>query len=195
MKYFFLLFTLISCATGSKISLQSEPDKADVYVFAERSRTFEKLGQTPLILEADDARLKELNANNMSVLRIEKAGHAPENILIPSNKLQDVKVMLNLKQNSEWISKDSASISKVAEDIARSLHQINRETNSRKYSSALERINSLLAKYPETSIFYDIKGSLHLLLSEREEAKRSFKKALELNPSNMKTRKMLENLN
>lgn len=194
MKYFFLLL-LFGCATGPKISLQSEPDKADVYVFSEINRSFENLGKTPLILEADDARLKEFNANNMTVIRVEKEGHAPENILIPGNKLQDVKVMLKLKQNNEWISKDNTSISKVAEEIARGLHQINRETNSRKYSSALERINSLLAKYPETSIFYDIKGSLHLLLSEREEAKRSFKKALELNPSNMKTRKMLENLN
>lgn len=130
----------------------------------------------------------------MGVLRVEKPGYVTENVVIPTNTMTSTDVQLNLRENHQWISKESKSISKVAEDIAEHLNQINRNINSRSYSEALVVTNKLINKYPETSIFYDIRGSIHLLLNQKEEAKRNFTKSLELNPSNLKTKALLEKI-
>lgn len=189
MKNIILLALFVSCSTSSKLTIMTKPEKASVTVYNEKTQTYEPIGETPFSISS-----KELKDSKMGVLRVEKPGYVTENVVIPTNTMTSTDVQLNLRENHQWISKESKSISKVAEDIAEHLNQINRNINSRSYSEALVVTNKLINKYPETSIFYDIRGSIHLLLNQKEEAKRNFTKSLELNPSNLKTKALLEKI-
>lgn len=189
MKKFIPLLILVGCSTTSKLTVMTKPEKATVTYYNEKSQSYESIGETPFSISG-----KQLKENKMGVLRVEKPGYVTENIVIPTTSLGSTDVSLNLRENSQWISKESKSISKVAEDIADHLNQINRYTNSRSYTEALGVTNKLINKYPETSIFYDIRGSIHLLLNQKEEAKRNFQKSLEINPANLKTKALLEKI-
>lgn len=194
MKFIIFLLALVSCQTTTGLVVKSTPENATVSYFNKDTVSYEVLGQTPITIDTKNSKLSEARIKEMGVLRVEKPGYVGESILIPGDRLQTTEVVLNLKPNNAWIKKDSSSISKVAEDMARKLHTINRYSNSQNYSAALDLIKDLLATYPEASIFYDIKGSLHMLRNEKDLARQSFQRSVELKPDNMKTREMLEKL-
>jgi tetratricopeptide (TPR) repeat protein len=194
MKTILLFLLFLSCAHQSQLVIKSQPQKANVSYFNPKSLSYEPLGLTPLTLDSDKSKFSEQELNSMTQIRVEKSGFVSESILIPSERMGSSEIILNLKSNHEWIDKDSASISKMAEDIARKLYNINRLTNANNYASALQEIDILLRNYPETSVFYDIKGSLHLLRKETELARQSFERSIQLRPDNIKTRQILEKL-
>lgn len=194
MKHSLFLLFLIGCTSAPKLVVKSQPEKATVSYFNQRNLSYEELGKTPFSIDPQSTNLSASEINSISVLKIEKPGYVSENVLIPSERMGNSELLLNLKENEAWINKESSSISRLAEDMARKLLSINRLTSEQQYDRALILVNDLLKKYPEASIFYDMKGSLHLLRNERGPARQSFQRSLELRPDNIKTRQALENL-
>lgn len=191
MKQLFLLLLTTACTSVPKLAVKSTPEKATVSLLNPQTLAYESLGETPLEL---DPKSVKVPVGEMSVLRVEKPGFVPENILLPTDRLRTTEVVLALKQNNQWLRKDHASVSKLAQEMARRLYSINRFTNEKKYGEALAEADALLRNYPEAPIFYDIKGSLHVLRDEKDLAKQSFRRSLELAPDNLQTRRALEKL-
>lgn len=189
MKIIILTLFLAACSSKSYLTIKTKPESATISAFNEKTQAFEPIGQTPVIIKDQDLAYLE-----SGVLKIEKKGFVTENIIFPAGSISSTEITFQLKENHEWIGKESKSISKVAEDIAKTLHQINRHTSAREYNSALTLSNTLIDKYPDTSLFYDIRGSIYLLLNQREEARRNFQKSLELSPGNLKTKALLEKI-
>jgi hypothetical protein len=188
------MLVLSSCAHHSQLVVKSKPENATVSYFNTSSQSYETLGQTPLTLDPKSGKISQKELEQMSVLKVEREGYVTENILIPGDRLGSSEIVLNLKSSHEWINKDHNSISKVADEIARKLQLINRQTTSRNYRQAITLVDELLVKYPKTPVFYDIKGSLHVLSDEKDFARQSYQKSMELRPDNMKTREILESL-
>lgn len=191
MKQLLLLLLAVGCASRSTLTVKSTPDKAKVSLFNPETLAYEPLGETPFELDPNTLKVP---AGEMSVIRVEKPGHVTENVLLPTDRLRSTEVVLALKQNNQWLRKDHAAVSKLAQEMARRLYSINRFTNEKKYGEALSEADALLRSYPEAPIFYDVKGSLHLLRDEKELAKQSFRRSLELAPDNLQTRRALEKL-
>lgn len=195
MKYLITLTLLASCASNPKLLVKTKQEKATVSYFNRDTLNYEVLGETPLEIGPRKSGLSKMQINSMAVLKVEKPGYVSENILIPGDRLGTTEVVLDLKQNTQWLKKDNVGLNKLAEDIASELYQVNSLSTGREYGQALEKVGKLINNYPSVAIFYDIKGSLHLLRDEKDLARQSFRKSVELKPGNLKTKELLERLN
>jgi len=189
----FILILVISCSS-SKLIVKTKQEKASVSYFDRDTLTYQVLGETPLVIDPKKSKLSKAQINQIAVLRVDKPGYVSESILVTGDRLKNTEIILDLKQNSQWFEKDSSSVSKMAEKIAQDLFTVNKSTANKDYGTALKAVNTLIDSYPEVSMFYDIKGSLHLLKNEKELARQSFKKSIELKPGNIKTKQLLEQL-
>ena len=76
-------------------------------------------------------------------------------------------------------------------NIAKRVQTINSQIMKKDLTIALKETNKLLEQYPKAYIFYDIKGSIHLLKGDKKLALASLKKSLSLNPENVQTEKII----
>jgi predicted negative regulator of RcsB-dependent stress response len=82
----------------------------------------------------------------------------------------------------------------MADNIGRMLKTVYLQINTRDYVKALKTIDDLIEDFPKSAIFYDIKGSIHVLRGEKNLAKGSYQKSLSLNANSPETKAALDRL-
>lgn len=187
----FLLF--VSCAVHKyKVSIESNPGKADLYLYSEVQRKFIKIGQTPFELESKDIKKYLKPTSDFAAFRVEKKGHAVENILYDLKTKKRFNYLLELKKIEIWSDSEAELSSKLANNIAKRVQIINSHILKKDLNSALSLTNKLVDQYPKAYIFYDIKGSIYLLKGQKKLALGSLKKSLSINPDNIQAEKIVK---
>jgi len=199
IKFVILTFLLIfvGCASLSqnKIIIESSPREADVFLYDTELKTYQKLGKTPLNFNnsIQQKYLKE-NKSSFIALKIEKPGFAVEHIIFDLNTRKRFSYLLELKKIEIWTDNNQELSSILANNIARSVQEINQLILIKDLDKALVKVEQMSSQYPKSDIFYDIKGSIYLLKGQKQRAIISFKKSLSINPDNIESESMLKAL-
>jgi tetratricopeptide (TPR) repeat protein len=201
MKSIFMtvLGVLLASCAGLKrqspgLSMTSSPAGAEVSYLSKHNK-FEKLGLTPLNLK--DGQLQRLQSANdqFLALQVRKSGHAVETILVDLRSTKKISYFAALEPIDVWNNKEQEISSVAANSLARKIQLINQLVMRKNHQAALSRADLLINQFPKAGAFYDIKGSIFLLMGDRPEAIANYRKSLQLNPENADTQRMLEKLN
>lgn len=195
MRTFFitiLFYILGGCATVTPLKIESNPVKAKVYLYDQTQKKFVSIGDTPFLLDKkEEEKLLGSSSNDLVAFKIEKPGYAVEHIIYDRRSRKKLSYLLQLKEIELWSDQDAEMSSKLATDIAKKVQKINTLIVQKELADALEIIESLIAQYPKAYIFYDMKGSVHLLKGNNNLAITSLKKSLSLNPDNPDSMRVL----
>ncbi len=196
MKNLIVLFTFLilsSCASITKyeFSIESSPGTAELYLYSEVQKKFILLGETPFTIETSKIKKYLKETSSFAAFRIEKKGHAIENVLYDIKSKKRFKYLVELKKIEMWSDVNAELSSKLANNIAKRVQTINSQIMQKDLAKALIQTDKLLEQYPKAYIFHDIKGSIHLLKGNKKLALASLKKSLSLNPGNVQTEKIV----
>jgi len=196
---FFLSVNLIlallnySCQR-STLTIVTVPEKATVSIIDPDSGLAKEIGKTPLLINEKTPLPAGVRDAQVWGITLSKKGHVLEHIFVDRAINSKISVSTTLKRNSDWFEEGGQAVGELAGKIGRSLKDVFRLIHARQYSEAMKIIENLTSDFPNTAIFYDIKGSLHLLKGERDAAISSYQKSLKINPDAPETRKALERL-
>lgn len=176
----------ISCST-SNIRVESQPEAADIYVSV-NGQTARKVGVTPLSIQEN-----QINSGNESFqISIIKDGFQTEHILAPATSFaRNSNVQVKLKENSG--SKQSLNdeiLQKVSSQVAYTQSLV----RSRDYDGAERTILNVLPQFPNVATFHELLGNVYYLKKDLQRAHSAYKKALDLNPSNTDTVRMIQKI-
>jgi hypothetical protein len=194
MKNLYLLLFIfsISCASFRPVTIETNPPKAKVLVYDDEQKKFVPVGETPFVLNQKKKDEIIKSDNTFVAFKIERPGFVVEHIIYDLKTKKKINYLLQLKQIEIWSDTDAELSSKLANDIAKKVQQLNRYILTKKLSEALVVTMELNEQYPKAYIFFDIKGSIHLLKGNKKEAIVSLKKSLSLNPDNIETENILK---
>ena len=176
----------ISCST-STLRVESQPDGADIYVSV-NGQSAKKIGVTPLTIQEN-----QINSGNEPFqLSVAKDGFLSENILAPAtifSRNSNVQVKLKEQSNSKQSATDEI-LQKLSSQVAYTQSQI----RSKDYVGAERTILNVLPQFPNVATFHELLGNVYYLKKDLQRAHYSYKKALNLNPSNTDTVRMIQKI-
>lgn len=191
MKYLNLIFLPISLMTLScssmTLSVNSEPTEAAVYI--KDGKKLKKLGVTPLQVEAST--MREYDQYNLS---IQKEGFQSHDIMIDRRILSaDAKVFANLqKKSSKELSQEGTGGR--FDKQQRSLASVQSQLLQKNYPQAEILAKSFLGENPYSPVGWNLLGNAYLLQNRNAAALEAYQQALEYDPENKDTIKMVEYL-
>ena len=189
----FLLLSMLACQK-STLSIVTTPEQVMVSIVDPESGLSKDVGQTPLTIDEKTELPASIRDSQIWGITLSKRGHVVEHVLLDRATNSKFKITSNLKKSSEWVGEDNQIVGEMANRIGRSLRDTYHQINARDYPTAMKTIEVLIQNFPSTAIFYDIKGSIHMLRGEREAAVSSYKSSLQLNPDSPETRAALTRL-
>lgn len=194
MKYLIILtyFFTVSCSSFKPVRIESNPPKAKVFAYDDEQKKFIDVGVTPFILDKKKKSEIIKGDNNFVAFKVEKSGYVIEHIIYDIKTKKKMTYLLQLKEIETWSDKDAEYSSKLANDIAKKVQYLNRQILMKNLNGALEITQGLIEQYPKAYVFYDIKGSIHLLKGNKREAIVSLKKSLSINAENIESEKILK---
>jgi hypothetical protein len=170
---------LISGCASNQLTVESNPDGADVYVFGPNN-TKQKVGKTPISLT---------NSNTPSLfkdtiqLTVQKEGYKSESFVIPpASTTANGRILAQLPQ-----IESSSTTNEVSEGVAQILRLIYRKS----YVEAERSLATYTVKFANISIFWDLLGNVHYLQKNLDRALGAYQTSLSLNPQNSETQKMI----
>lgn len=187
-KFVILLtvFLQLSCST-SNLRVESQPEGADVYVSV-NGQTSKKIGVTPLNIQEN-----QISAGNEPFqLSIMKDGFVTEHILSPAtlfSRNTNVQIKLRETNNSKQSLNDEI-LQKVSSQVAYAQSLI----RSKDYESAERTLLGIVPQFPNVATFHELLGNVYYLKKDLQRAHSSYKKALDLNPSNTDTVRMIQRI-
>lgn len=197
------LTALLSACSGSQLKVDSQPPAVDVAIVV-AGQPARKLGQTPLNLTETS-----LGAQGEPFqLIISKDGFYTENVLIgpslPSRTTEikialktlpvetkgvDEAVLQRLAQTQRAVVADEV-LQRVASGVALTL----RFLSVKQYDQAEQNLSSLISQHPSVPTLQELMGNIHYLRKDLPKALTFYRKALELNPSNFETQRMVNKI-
>lgn len=191
-----LLFALLATScSNSTLQITSKPSKAKVSIYNPQTRSFDVIGQTPLTISDEDQKLQAATRDaDVWAVQISKPGYVVEHVMFDHTSNTNFKLNSNLKANAKWADAEDSVIARVADDLGKDLRDIYRSINNSKYQQAMGKVKILIRRYPKAAIFYDIKGSLHLLRGEKQAAISSYKQSLAIDKDRPETLAALKDL-
>lgn len=184
-----LLLTLGVIGCAHEVRIETDPPGARVRIVSENGKSVTPLGSTP-------ASVDSLKAGKLYLLELEKEGFMPQYILVNVLQGAKIKVAIKLQQLSkEFIAQKSKK--DFAGSLNLNLQQIFK-LQSLILSKNIEEVKKLSTamreEWGEVSIFHSLMGNHYYLIGNFQEAIRSYKQALLLDPENMEAKSMLLNL-
>lgn len=183
----FFLLGFTSCV--SKVIIQSEPTKSDVFVRVEGKKDRVNLGQTPL--EISESQLAEkLNLTPDSTqwinLILEKKEFTTREILIPSNRWGESSkiIKINLDKNPDK--------STVVQEMLSYFFNAKKFAETKQYDQAHSEIDKILVMDSKNVRAINMKAGIFYLEGKLDEAKKLYRDALTIDPSSSDSIKMLE---
>lgn len=190
MKNIFLssmLFLILCACSTSNIRVESQPEGADVYVTV-NGQTAKKVGVTPLNVQENQINF----GNDPFQLSIIKDGYTTEHILSPAttfSRNSNVQVRLKEVSNSKQSATDDV-LQKVSSQVAYTQSLI----ITRDYEGAERTLLNILPQFPNVATFHELLGNVYYLKKDLQKAHSSYRKALDLNPSNTDTVRMIQRI-
>jgi tetratricopeptide (TPR) repeat protein len=192
-----LLLQISACSIFKNASRQieviSSPHGASVSVLS-KTGNFAVIGKTPLLLDEKLIGQWIKDGNEYIILRLEKSGHAVENLFVDLNSRHRLNFTATLKSIDVWNLQEAELSSANANKLTTKIQQINQFVLKKDFESALKRTDGLMEQFPKAHVFLDMKGSIYLLMGRRQEALASYQKSLQLNPDNSDAIRAIERL-
>ena len=186
---------LTSCQTP-KLEVVSEPQAADVLIFDSKSGSYKQVGKTPLNIRDNQEAMKLINANDMIAISIEKQGYVIEHAFLDKDYSSDINLHIKLKKMAMWVEKEKKQADdRELDSVVREVQRIIAASKKDDYVVAHSSVLSLIARYPEAPILWEMKGSIERLRNQTKEAIKSYKKSLSLgsaDPDTMAALRVLE---
>ncbi len=172
------------------LSITSNPPEAEIS-YLTKNKEYKVLGKTPFSLSPADLKIINDENSQFAAFQIKKSGHAIETLLLDLRSSRSVEYFASLKPIDVWNNKEQEISSAAANSLARKIQQINHHVLKRDHVSALSRTEALIQQFPKASSFYDMRGSILLLMGKKSEAISSYEKSLSINPDNSEAKKVL----
>lgn len=179
-------FVLSSCSS-STLRVESVPEGADIYISI-NGQTAKKVGVTPLVIPESQVN----SGNDAFQLSIVKEGFMSENILAPAtifSRNSNVQVKLKELSNSKQSANDEV-LQKVSSQVAYTQSLV----RSKDYDGAERTLLNILPQFPNVATFHELLGNVYYLKKDLQRAHASYSKALDLNPSNTDTVRMIQRI-
>lgn len=196
-KLFFILIFLTSCssskAPGDGISVISQPAGALVQAIRNDGKLID-LGQTPLRVDLKSSSIRETKKDHIVSLMVSRSGYVPQRLMVDTTSRKLIEVEVGLTELTSWTNPDSEVSSQYAESLIVKIQQVNRLKNQKQLPEAISKVDGLIQQYPKASVLYSMKGSLQLLLGQKEGAMASYQQSLAINKDNIEAKQMLEKL-
>ena len=144
-----------------------------------------KIGQTPVNLVE-----QTLGAGQESFqIIVTKDGYVSESVLIPPTTLERATtIRVNLKEMAAGNKAiNEQTLQRVASTVALAQNLI----KSKQYDQAEQSLSGLITQYPGVPTFHELLGNVYYLKKDLSKALVSYKKAAELDPSNVDTQRMI----
>lgn len=185
MKILTLLLTILVCnfSYATKMQISSTPENSEVFFQLTPSSKKVKLGKTPLSIVENDIE-KLLGENKTYILKIEKRGFEPYQILMLKSKGVETKLEVSLAVNQE------IKTAIKHDNLASSLFDVQRLIRSNNYSDAHKKLDSLEQKYRNFSIIPELKGLAYYMQKDINNALSMFRLAFSRNSENKDAYKM-----
>lgn len=175
----------VSCA--SQVQVISNPPGATVYAI-QADGTSREIGKTPMTI--DPTTLK-------SPITLQRKGYDRSIVSLPSSAGYELSVSVDLQQSQVaanldemLLSENSAVLDKMLMDFF-SLQQALRSSKTNSFENLKTRLEP---RYRNVSMFHVLSGHFYVIRRETDNARRSYLRALEINPSNAEARRALNNL-
>jgi tetratricopeptide (TPR) repeat protein len=181
------IILLFGCT--SSIKIESSPENADVYLTREGA-TPALIGKTPLQLSQYTA--PGIFSDNVS-LSISKEGYQTESLFLPHSILQvEAKWTTALRPLPvQSAAKDrDADMNQVAQGIA----EVQRLMFHKNYPEAERSLETMIQKYPNVSVFYDLLGNVHYIQKNFDRALDAYRHSQQIQPNNAETTRMIRKL-
>ncbi|MBN8537989.1 MAG: tetratricopeptide repeat protein [Deltaproteobacteria bacterium] len=189
-KCFFYLWVLIamnSCSSGT-IKVESLPEGAEIFISV-NGQMPRKIGITPLVVQES-----QVNSGNESFqISLVKEGFLSENILAPASifprssavqvKLKEITAAKKVGQSDDNLQKISSSIAQIVDHI-----------KNKEYDLAEKNLVNLQTQFPSVSTVYELLGNVFYLKKDLSKAHGYYKRALDLNPNNVDTNRMIQKI-
>ena len=200
MRGFFIIFFLFSsCSflsnkTGREINVESFPSEAEVSYFSPVTKQFKPLGKTPLKINETQIKDWLKGHNDFVVLRVSRSGYVVESLFVDLRNRYKVNYNAELWAIDLWNEKEMEVSSNAANKLAIKIQRINQQVFSKNLDGALNDAEKLIDQFPKANVFYDIKGSILMLLGRKSEALASYQKSILLNPDNNESKQMINRI-
>ncbi len=176
-----------SCSSGT-IKVESLPEGAEIFISV-NGQMPRKVGVTPLVVQES-----QINSGNESFqISVSKEGFLSENILAPGSifprsstvqvKLKEINTGKKVGQNDDSLQKISSSIAQIVDNI-----------KNKEYDLAEKNLVNLQSQFPSVSTIYELLGNVFYLKKDLAKAHGFYKRALDLNPNNSDTSRMIQKI-
>ncbi len=185
----FLTLPFIFCACATQTyRLQSNPAEAEVSV-QQGNGIKRVIGKTPLSLSS-----KEINPTAESLqIEFTKKGFEKQSVFVPASsfdKSVNIDLTLTASDKSAEAGKGNETINKIAGAVA----EVQKYIQTKEFTAAEQRLNSLIADYPGVATFYSLQGNVFYLEKKLTPALDAYKKAQELDPNSNELPRIIEKL-
>lgn len=183
------IFTLNACA--SKLVVQSEPSNASVFITVPGKSEKVKIGETPLELTESqiNENLKLTPESSQWVeFTLEKKDFQGKTIFIPSNRWGELSKIVKIQLKP---SEDSAT---TVDKLLKHFFNAKKFVETRQYEAAHQEIDRVLEVDSKMTQALNMKAGVYYLQGNIDEARKLYKKALDIDPGSSDAIKMLEKL-
>lgn len=184
-----LLIFLVSCASGGKIKVTTNPEGANVFIKVGPNSPM-KIGVTPAVIEQNS--VPSLFTESVSII-VDKEGYLPESILIPKTQFPwhgDLSIVMK----KPLLPLNCQDQEEVTKELAFNLARGHGLLMKRNMDEAEAVLTNLASKFPHISVVYDLLGNLNYLKKDLSKALLYYKRSHELQPNNQETTKLVEKL-
>ncbi|WP_413557681.1 tetratricopeptide repeat protein [Bdellovibrio sp. HCB209] len=186
-----LVLTLMLGACSSKLVVQSEPSPASVTISVQGQNNRVKVGDTPLELtEVQIAETLKLSPESSQWIefRFEKKDFESKTILLPSNRWGEMTKIVKIRLTP------SEDASTTATKILKYFFNAKKFVETRQFEAAHQEVDKVLAIDSQNSQAMTMKAGIYYLQSNIDDARKLYKKALEIDPGSSDAIKMLEKI-
>ncbi len=178
-------FILGSCSSMTMM-VESEPQQATVYL--KDGKKLKKLGETPLELSARDFP----NSEHFN-FSIQKEGYQPQDVLIDKRSMSaEAEVFATLQKLPQMNEQTGLLSQDTTASQQRSLSSIQSQLLSNNHSQAEVLARGFLNKFPYSAVGWNLLGNAYLLQNRNQQALESYRRALEYDPDNQDTQKIIQ---
>jgi tetratricopeptide (TPR) repeat protein len=166
-------FAFVGCAGGSLYRFQSQPSEASVYYLNGNEKTV--IGVTPI-----DYTKAALPTDTPFIIIFEKPGFETKEVSVSPTDNSQTTISTTLKASKD-LNSDLAT--KKTRELLNKVFEVQELTARLKFVDALAVLNKLEESNPSIPEISSMRGSIYLLLNDKEQARQSWEKALKMDPS------------
>lgn len=178
-----VLSLFASACSTTKITFESNPIGANIYVTPMGSSVPKLVGQTPVQVMQDEMN-RETWGSGPAYIEVQKEGYVTEKVLITELSRIHTVMRFNLLPATQF--KEGREVDSIVEGVL----QVQQLIKQKRYDEALTILKQMETKAPDVSVIYELQGAAYLAMNKIGEALVAYRLAIRYNPSNLDASRM-----